>query len=189
LIKNVFDVFFLFFLCIIDDNDWGGHKYLLKGRQIKGLRVITFHDGKEVGRVGDLLIDEENGMLRGLTIENRGILKNTKYVKREQIVRVGRDAVMINGMDAVEDYHPDKQTGLFWHQKVGQNVFSREGTDIGTVQDIIFDFPEGRVVGIEMSGGIWADLNQGRKMIPWQQVVSGTSENMMVEALGEDLWQ
>ncbi|MGI6684997.1 MAG: PRC-barrel domain-containing protein [Bacillota bacterium] len=161
---------------------------MLKGRQIKGLRVITFHDGKEVGRVGDLLIDTENGMLQAITIESRSILKNSKIIKREHIVQVGRDAVMIDGMEAVEDYNQDELNKLSWQSNLGKNVFSREGADIGTVQDILFDFPEGRVLGIEMSGGIWADLNQGRKMIPWQQVIPGTEDNMIVEATGEDLW-
>lgn len=161
---------------------------MLKGRQVKGLRVINFADGKEIGRVGDLLIDAENGMLRGITIENRGIFKSMKYVSREHIVQVGRDAVMISGMEKVEDYHQEEQNKLSWQNKLGKNVFSREGADIGTVQDILFDFPEGRVLGIEMSGGIWADLNIGRKMIPWQQVIPGTKDYMMVEAGDEDLW-
>jgi uncharacterized protein YrrD len=96
--------------------------------------------------------------------------------------------VMIDGMEAVEDYNQDELNKLSWQSNLGKNVFSREGADIGTVQDILFDFPEGRVLGIEMSGGIWADLNQGRKMIPWQQVIPGTEDNMIVEATGEDLW-
>ena len=112
-----------------------------KGQQIKGLRVINFHDGKEVGRVGDLLIDVENGMLQGITIENRGIIKN-KYVKREHIVQVGRDAVLINGLSVVEDYDHHEQNKLSWQNKLGKNVF-REGTDIGTIQDMLFDLPEG----------------------------------------------
>lgn len=161
---------------------------MLKGRQIKGLRVITFDDGKEVGRVEDLLIDGESGMLLGLVIENRGILKNAKYVEREQIVSVGRDAVMISGMGAVLDDVQNLLHKLSWQNRLEKNVFSSDGTDIGTMQDILFDFPEGRVLGIEMSGGIWADLNQGRKMIPWQHVITGTGENLMVETAGEDLW-
>lgn len=161
---------------------------MVKGQQIKGLRVINFHDGKEVGRVGDLLIDVENGMLQGITIENRGIIKKIKYVKREHIVQVGRDAVLINGLSVVEDYDHHEQNKLSWQNKLGKNVFSREGTDIGTIQDMLFDLPEGRIIGIEMSGGIWTDLNQGRKMIPWQQVIPGTAENVMVEA-EKDLWQ
>jgi len=160
---------------------------LLKGRQIKGLKVITFNDGKKVGRVEDLLIDTEKGKLKAIIIENRSILKNAKYVEIEHITSVGRDAVIISGMDAVLDDHNDL-TKLSWHNRLEKNVFSVEGTVIGTIQDILFEFPEGRILGLEMSGGIWADLNQGRKMIPWQQVIAGNGDNLMVEVVDEDLW-
>lgn len=160
---------------------------MLKGRQIKGLKVITFNDGKKVGRVEDLLIDPEKGMLQAIIIENRSILKNAKYVELGHIVSVGRDAVIISGMDAVLDDQNDL-TRLSWQNRLEKNVFSVEGTDIGTIQDILFDFPGGRVLGLEMSGGLWADLNQGRKMIPWQQVITGNGDNLMVETAGEDLW-
>ncbi|ATW23971.1 PRC-barrel domain-containing protein [Candidatus Formimonas warabiya] len=161
---------------------------MFKGRQIKGLRVITFGDGKEIGRVEDLLINTETGMLQGFVIENRSILKNAKYVQLGHVVSVGRDAVMITSIEDVQDDHDNSVCKLSWQNRLEKNVFSKEGTDIGTVQDIFFELPEGRILGIEMSGGIWADLNQGRKMVPWHQILSGKGENLLVDTWEEDIW-
>lgn len=160
---------------------------MLKGRQIKGLRVLTYNDGKEVGRVEDLLIDREKGMLKAIIIDKPSILKNAKYVELEHIVNIGRDAVMISGIDAVLDDQNDLNK-MSWQKKLEKNVFSVEGTDIGTIQDVVFEFPPGRISGIEMSGGLWADLNQGRKVIPWEYVKTGNEESFMVETVDENLW-
>lgn len=160
---------------------------MIKGRQIKGLKVITFNHGKKAGRVEDLLVDLEKGALKAIIIETRSILKNAKYVDLAHIISVGRDAVIISGMDAIKDDLNDL-TKLSWQNRMEKDVFSVEGTAMGTIQDILFEFPGGRIVGIEMSGGIWADLNQGRKMISWQQVMAGNGDNLMVQGAEEDLW-
>lgn len=160
---------------------------MYQGRNIKGLKVITFNHGKKVGWVEDLLIDLEKGELKAIIIEKRSILKNAKYVDIGNIISFGRDAVIISGLDAVRDDLNDL-VKMSWQNKVEKDVLSLAGTAMGTIQDILFEFPTGQIVGIEMSGGIWADLNQGRKMIPWHQVRAGNEDNLMVEVSDENLW-
>jgi uncharacterized protein YrrD len=160
---------------------------LLKGQQIIGQKVMTLKDGREIGRVEDLIVDDSEGYLKGIVLENRSILRNAKIIPWNHLVQVGRDALIISGQEDVLDEANDLNS-LLWRKNTGKNVISITGTEIGTIKDLVFDKNTGKILGFELSGGIWADLNQGRKMIPWAQNQLMHKESFLVDQIDENLW-
>lgn len=160
---------------------------MLKGQQIIGQKVMTLKEGKEIGRVEDLIVDTSEGYLKGIILENRSILKNARSILWSHLIQAGRDALIISGQEDVLEEANDLRD-LSWQNKTGKNVFSVTGADIGTMKDLVFERSTGKILGIELSGGFWADLNQGRKMIPWPQIQLNQKDVLIVDQVNEDLW-
>lgn len=179
--------FFLLFLSIILNNAlWGC--ILELGKHITGLPVITQQNAKEVGRVEDLGINIKLGTLEGIIIENGTLFRNAKFVSINDIVTVGRDVVVITRPEAVIDLPHNTLQDYSWQQSIGKSIITTFGTDIGIIKDVIIQFPDGKIVGIEISGGIWSDLIQGRKIIPLNTVVSGEHQHLIVDNDLENIW-
>ncbi|MDD2497568.1 MAG: PRC-barrel domain-containing protein [Desulfitobacteriaceae bacterium] len=158
-------------------------------KEIRDLPTISLVDGIELGRVVDLIVDLVCGRVCGLVLENKNFFQNGKFIELEDVINIGRDAVTVNSKEVIQD-DPEKQKGnLSWLSRVEENVYSTGGTDLGVIKDIIFNFPDGCITGIELSGGLWADLNQGRKMVLWESVVQGNGSNLIVDSSQENIWQ
>jgi len=161
---------------------------LEKGLRIKGLPVVSLSDGVEVGRVEDLIVDIKKGLLHGLTIDSGGVLKIGKYVELGDVVNIGKDAVTISDCQAIKDDVKGLIKKYSWLNRLGDVIYTADGTDIGTLQDVMVELPGGGVSAIEISGGIWADLDQGRKIISWESIVPEGGERLVVDSDLKNIW-
>ena len=51
-------------------------------------------------------------------------------------------------------------------------MFTAEGEDFGTVTDVILSPTCSSLTGLEISQGFMADLESGRKFLPWREIVT-----------------
>lgn len=154
---------------------------VLQGKDVTGLPVIALDSGMEIGRVYDLLVNTTTGIVAGFVVETRSLLKPGKFIPTRKISAIGRDMVMVE-KNSVVDLDTENLIEKFsWAGRCQEQVCSVTGTVYGTVQDIIFEMPEGRILGFEVSAGIWADLHEGRRLLSWESLLEGEKDNFVIQ--------
>jgi uncharacterized protein YrrD len=101
--------------------------------------VFATTEGREVGRVKDVLFDPDAQALLGLMVSPADGVDSEMFVQRDSIVGLGRDAVTVETAEAVEplaqraEAREIIETGI--HIK-GAKVFTEGGNSIGTIDKI-----------------------------------------------------
>ena len=112
---------------------------------VKGLPVMTMAEGKQVGKVDDLIVDPERKAVSWLRLHSGGVgmLGAARlWVSAEAVHGVGEDAVTINAEadarsagDAPEAFALGKaKRGI-----IGSKVMTENGQRLGEVRDYEFD--------------------------------------------------
>jgi uncharacterized protein YrrD len=67
-----------------------------KGKDARGLLVITKDSGKKVGKVEDLILDRQGSRVLGILVDEAGWFKEAKVVPWPSFRVTGLDAVIID---------------------------------------------------------------------------------------------
>lgn len=143
----------------------------LKFQEMIGLNVFDLDNGKQVGKVLDILLNED-WTISGIQLKGKRLFSsNIKAVLWEDIVAYGEDAVMIRNQQAITQWDAEniQLTYLAGGNKLKElPVLTGDGIIIGYVSDVYFDQEMGNTItGIEISDGFISDLVEGRKMLPF----------------------
>ena len=110
---------------------------------VKGLPVITMAEGKQVGKVDDLVIDPERKAVSWLRLHSGGMLGGERlWVSTEAVHGVGADAVTINvEADARAPADAPEALALVKAKRgiIGSKVMTENGERVGEVCDYEFD--------------------------------------------------
>lgn len=142
---------------------------MLTGRQLTGLIVRDSASGKKVGRVCDIYADQSSGRLRGLGVIGDAVLSRTVLLPASAIESIGLSGVIAD-TSALKKLRGGQDTVLSWR---GSLLRSHQGGELGVVSDVIVD--EGRIAGLEISGGLLADVADRRSVVSWDSVKADTT--------------
>ena len=110
---------------------------------VKGLPVITMAEGKQVGKIDDLVIDPERKAVSWLRLHSGGMLGGERlWVSTEAVHGVGADAVTINAeADARAPADAPEALALVKAKRgiIGSKVMTENGERVGEVCDYEFD--------------------------------------------------
>lgn len=149
-----------------------------KYSEIVGLPVFSAGSGKKLSDVTDIVFSKKKITITGLIAGNKVIPQSEKGIAFEDVVSMGRDAVMVK-----EDLILKKIDRDFLCDRlelIGLRVYTREGTNIGIVKDVLFDDRTGDVEGVEMSDGLFSDIVSGRNILPLFGGIEFNDECMFV---------
>ncbi|MCR3923145.1 MAG: PRC-barrel domain-containing protein [Firmicutes bacterium] len=134
-------------------------------REMTGFPVIHTVDGHEIGKVKEWLLDEHGETVVALVVEGSGWLPQRRIFPYADINNVGSDAVLVTslGLTALGDPPELEEDATF--RVLGKRMLSREGDELGIVEDILFDEDTGRVSGWRLSSGLIDDIMQGRPVL------------------------
>ncbi|WHX48017.1 PRC-barrel domain-containing protein [Paenibacillus woosongensis] len=149
-----------------------------------GLAVFEVEGGKQVGKVLDVMLNED-WTISGITLEGKTMFStSSKVVLWEDIVAYGEDAVMIRNQQAVRKCGAEniQLTFISGNGKLMElPVLTEDGTMIGTVADVYFEQNLGNTItGIEISDGFISDLMEGRKILPLTPGITKGENAIMV---------
>lgn len=149
-----------------------------------GLAVFEMEGGKQVGKVLDVMLNED-WTISGITLEGKTMFStSSKVVLWEDIVAYGEDAVMIRNQQAVRKCGAEniQLTFISGNGKLKElPVLTEDGTRIGTVADVYFEQNLGNTItGIEISDGFISDLMEGRKVLPFMPGMTKGENAIMV---------
>ena len=146
-----------------------------KGKSILGKDVLALDDGTKLEKVHGVIVDPGGQRLVALVVDEGGLMSSTKVVPIEEISSFGRDAVVVGGLGSIvttSEAPGLKQIVEQSEKIVGKKVFTVTGDEQGTIADIYFDEPSGKVLGYEVSGGWLGDAAKGTSYLPSEDITT-----------------
>ncbi len=137
-----------------------------RGDEIIGLPVINKRDGKQVGRIKDIVYQNGKKKIQGLIIQREGLLKKNRFIPLEDIVILGDVSVIVNVKREHGSTNIEASANLEeFSDTLGASVITKEGSELGQISNIIIDEKTGLVEGFEISKGFFDDVFNGRRLV------------------------
>jgi len=112
------------------------------GKELIGKPIYSISDGRHLGGVKDLYMDQACETLMGLYLGSEGLFsRKANIILIENVMVLGVDAVLVNESDVITDSNerPEVSGWLRREELQGRNVDTPGGTKVGTVGDILLD--------------------------------------------------
>jgi uncharacterized protein YrrD len=110
---------------------------------VKGLPVITMAEGKQIGKVDDLVVDPERKAVSWLRLRSGGMLGGERlWVSAAAVHGVGEDVITINAEADVRSPADAPEANALVKAKrelIGNKVITENGERLGEVRDYEFD--------------------------------------------------
>jgi uncharacterized protein YrrD len=123
------------------------------GKDLIGKPIISITDGRLLGTVKDLYLNDQLYWLTGIHVGTEGLLKRKNYlIPRDSIVVFGIDAVLVKNSEVVTESKElvESETWPRLSKLKGRDVDTPGGTKVGTVGDIIIG-EEGHITGFALA--------------------------------------
>lgn len=145
-----------------------------KGSDIIGQYIISYNTGSKIGKVIDLVFDQERNIIIGLLVEEKGLFSDAKILPLVSIQSIGIDAVITAHPENIIPARSNQKVAEIMEQNnvmKGTHIMTVSGQDLGSALDLYFDENTGEIEGYEVSGGIFADAYSGRSFVPAAQTL------------------
>jgi sporulation protein YlmC with PRC-barrel domain len=150
---------------------------------MKGLAVITMAEGKQVGKVDDLVVDPERKAVRWLRLHRGGLLGGERlWVSVDAVHGLGEDALTINAEADVLAPADAPEVDVLIKAKrpvIGNEVITENGERLGEVRD--YEFAPDTFVLTSLSVPQGMNLTGPSLSIPADRVLT-IGEDMIVVA-------
>ena len=123
------------------------------GKSLIGNPVFGGANGRKLGEVRDLYLDDELTSVVGIYLGREGLLRPTRrFVEREDIALFGIDALLAEPTFTVYegDEAPEPPGWLRLDELRGREVRTPGGTRIGKLEDVVLD-EEAQVTGFSLA--------------------------------------
>ncbi|MBP3039375.1 PRC-barrel domain-containing protein [Bacillaceae bacterium Marseille-Q3522] len=132
---------------------------------LKGQAIFDLSNGEKIGEVTDLVITDD-GEVKGLVVKKAKLFNNAFFLKNKNIAFYGRDAVMIDDSNCLEPFRKTEAYCLQSQQPLhGKMMLTREGEQLGLLEDVYFLEELGTIVGYELSDGFFSDVLEGKRVV------------------------
>lgn len=126
-----------------------------KSGEIVNLPLMGIREGKEIGKVCELIIDSQSKKVRYLVIDLGEGCLGFKVIDLADITGIGTDYVTAKTLEDVETlwdcYDTVKELSFSSRYLGGARVISCEGNFIGTVKEFSIDTETGDIINIELN--------------------------------------
>ena len=122
------------------------------GKDLIDKPVYTLDEGKYLGRIQDLYLDDSLEAVLGLFMGAQGLVRRrSQLIRNEDITLYGSDAVLVRSAEVVTD---DTEFAAVknWQRRdklIGRDVDTPGGTRLGVLGDVLVD-ATGRVTGFAL---------------------------------------
>lgn len=159
---------------------------MMQSSEIKGLAVFSIADGKEIGRVRDLLINAEKKAVDYLVVDIPNWYFGSYVIPFNQAEGIGSDAVMVATESIVKKLN-EEQAGIKLVEKginlIGNRVLTQKGRIIGKISEYHINEDTGQITGCEL-----VDNNNSPKgIIPAQVALTFGKDALIVKNEVESL--
>lgn len=122
-------------------------------KEIKGLKIISLAEGRQVSSVKDLILDPEGGRIAFFVIDQPSDYFGARLITFRDIIGLGDYALIISDTCMIQDVAHNQQAIELLQkdcQVLGSEILSEKGCLIGRVEEVFFDEETGRIVAFEI---------------------------------------
>jgi sporulation protein YlmC with PRC-barrel domain len=123
------------------------------GKDLLDKSLISVTDGRIVGRVKDLYLDDKLERIVALYLGSEGIFsRKSMLVSRDRLTLLGIDAILAADSDVVIDESAATEIDNWVRRQelVGREVDTTGGTKVGVIGDVIINDDDG-VIGFKLA--------------------------------------
>lgn len=129
--------------------------------------IFELNTGSKIGEICDLAISK-NGKVEGLLVKKGAVLKKTHIIYVQNVSSFGPDGVMINTREQLKPLHEKWDSYPFegGHPPLlGKAMMTKEGEQLGLLEDVYFLEKVGTIVGYKCSDGFFSDIMEGKRVV------------------------
>jgi uncharacterized protein YrrD len=122
-------------------------------KELLGKTIISMSDGRNLGIVKDVYLDQDLRRLAGIYLGGEGLFsRKSRLIAGENVVVYGFDAILVKHGDAILDSETFSAAGdwIRLDKLRGREIDTPGGTRVGILGDVYLD-EEGRVVSFGLS--------------------------------------
>ncbi len=122
------------------------------GKDLIGKPIITIDEGRHIGKVKDLYVDQNLTQMTGIHLGKEGLIRRKEnLIPREKVVVFGVDAVLVVSHTSITDSNEvEIDSWIKLDGLIGREIDTPGGTKRAVLGDIILDIT-GRVIGFALS--------------------------------------
>lgn len=144
---------------------------MLRSKDIIGLPVFTLAEGKELGKITEILVNPGRGTVAALVVEN-----TTKIVTFSSIKSIGKDAVVIDSASQLIELSEHRSIERWKEIRiVDSKVITSAGRYMGQVGDFLLDMLTGKIISCMAT-----DPEGERSAIPASRIVTFGKDALIV---------
>lgn len=144
-----------------------------KSQQFKSLSVVSLDEGREIGRIRDLVINPQTSEVAAIIVQRPGLFGEQKVIPYSRVVSVGNNALTVQKMANAERLTSLPQILSLIKEDVhlkGVRVISEGGAALGHVEEFYVDASSGKITAFEVSGTPGDGLLKGKAVLPASEV-------------------
>jgi uncharacterized protein YrrD len=161
---------------------------MITSREHSNKPIISITDGKKLGEVKDLYLDQDMRQVAAVFLGKEGLIsRKTLVIARSAVQVYGIDAWLVSGSDIVMQPENILESGTFTlvGELRGRELQTEGGTKIGIIDHVILD-NEARVLGFGLSKVYAQGPLAERKTIARDAIVNlGTTKEPMTINLAQ----
>ncbi|MBE2199669.1 MAG: PRC-barrel domain-containing protein [Anaerolinea sp.] len=122
------------------------------GKDLNGKPIYSITDGRSLGVVKDIYVNEDLYWMTGIYVGSEGLLKRKHLlIPREQVAVFGIDAILVKKSDVIvnTDEFNEAEKWLRLDKLRGREVDTPGGTKVGSIGDVILN-TEGYITGFTL---------------------------------------
>jgi uncharacterized protein YrrD len=132
---------------------------------VKGMPVMDVGSGAKLGEVCDLSVTHD-GKVVGLLLKRGSFLKKTYILSVADVLSYGENGVMVDGEDSLQLLKTKPQFTIEHEKRLaGRMLITREGQELGLLNDVYFSEELGTIVGYELTDGFFSDFTEGKRVV------------------------
>lgn len=115
---------------------------MIRSKDIVGLPIYTLAEGKDIGKITEILVNPSRGLVVALAIEN-----TSKIVSFASIKSIGKDAVVIDSASQFMELSENRNIERWKDIKImDSKVITSSGQFMGQVSDFLIDILTGKII-------------------------------------------
>jgi sporulation protein YlmC with PRC-barrel domain len=130
---------------------------MITSKELSNKPIISITDGKKLGEVKDLYLDQEMRQVAAIFLGKEGLInRKTLMIARSAVQVYGIDVWLVSGTDIVSGPEAVPESGTFTliGDLRGRELQTEGGTKVGVIDHVILD-DEARVLGFGL-GKVYA---------------------------------
>ncbi|HSH24701.1 MAG TPA: PRC-barrel domain-containing protein [Massilibacterium sp.] len=152
-------------------------------KEVVSLPVICISDGKEIGTVKSLIVNNEKGSIDFLTINHEDMEFNVKAIPFKKVIGIGEYAVTIESENSILNLTeiPVANELITRNVKIiNTKVMTRFGKLLGDVYEFVIDEATGAIVAILLN------VNEKQVVLDVENVITYGKDLIVVSEKAED---